>query len=383
MTECLSDLLQRLTLIEDDRSTIQDFVTRVLLGSENIALSDCLRHAKTATWETQYRITDAGRHAYPDLCLFCDSKPIILVENKIAAGFTEKLLESETQTETVSQLHFYDRWLYKENPDAALVLLTHFTQPPAGFLHHEVAGNGSHPEFQIRFRNSCLWTDVFEWFSKWLNSERARLPEYQCVRTLLGEFLAFLEGQNMAPVSLVAADLGVMDAFFEHDVWNKVKLLLERLRKDVEPLLPSLWGKPQRVPVTYLDAVDKLLWDWAYCFSDRKDLQWYIGWGLAGEDGLKGVHLAMTGASPYVFALLASDKIPVCLNHGAVKLAEEQGFHVWEPIPAYKHYRVLKYTSAEALAGEGKDLGREFQNWVKTAVADLVPVANAAYKELR
>ncbi len=64
-------------------------------------------------------------------------------------------------------------------------------------------------------------------------------------------------------------------------------------------------------------------------------------------------------------------------------MAEKHGFTVWEPLGRQKHFRVLKYTSAESLVQAGNDFGAHFQDWVRAAVADVVPVLKTAHERLK
>ena len=102
----------------------------LLTGSVESAFRDRLETAKTILWSAQKYIRKDGRHGYVDLCLNAGSEFLIAVESKIAAGFTKHIDEAKE----LLQLELYDQWLSKEHPFGALVLLTHFTPEPEGFL---------------------------------------------------------------------------------------------------------------------------------------------------------------------------------------------------------------------------------------------------------
>ena len=380
LTEALCDILERLRTVDSDAAL--DLLVQVFLGNRGSpAFRRTLEDASKFFWITQVRIKVGRQFGYLDLCLFVDGKPLVAIENKVAAGFTEHTLMGEGETKAISQMMLYDQWLCTKNPDGALVLLTHFTEGPEGFAERSPTANISHL-FRAPVRNKCLWTTVYGWLAQWRNlvTEQDDI-EIASLRKLVGEFLGFLEERKMAPISIRAGDLNVIGSWLEQDVWRKARQVLEETRNIAVPIVPLAYGKPKSFPVTYLAGQYDLLWDWTYCFE--KELKWYVGWGLCGRDGLKGLDLRLSGESPYTFVLVTSEKMSIPLSKNTVRRAQSAGWGVREvgdPTPKQRWIRLVKQNSCSLLMDQ--DFNAQFREWVITAVKEAVSFLQDGHRQL-
>lgn len=178
-TEALADLLERVR----DAGKLGDFVSRVLLADVTAEQE----RAEFARWVsdsagnfsivTQYRIDDG---TVPDMVIFNGGDPVCVVEVKIDARIG------------ANQLEGYGRWLaaranHRYRP--ALVLLTHVTAPPPGFI------DGRNGSYGVDLRGVASWNAVAEWFAE-LCVEQDGLDEP--LKSLAGEFGAHLKEEAMS-----------------------------------------------------------------------------------------------------------------------------------------------------------------------------------------
>jgi hypothetical protein len=329
--------------------------------------------SKDSLWRTSWVF------GYLDLCLFADSKPLVVVENKIDAGFTEHSTISGSEMITIPQLELYDQWLYLENPHAALVLLTQFTEPPEGFLDDVSEHTGLYGNFKISIRRKCLWTAIYTWLAEWAQAVQNHLNERIIfLRILVLEFLHFLEEQKMAPVSLSNSDLQVLKSFFEHEVWRKMQQLLESTRKIVLPKLENPHRLPRALPESHLGHEFDILWDFAYCFEES--LMWYIGWGIAGNNGFKALEIPLSEPFPQIFVIATSEKSDIPLRTEDIKYAEESGWTIYDQTQKQKWPRVMKRINAISLNNTGDRFSTEYQQWVMNAAAEANEILKRGHK---
>jgi len=200
ITEGLVDLLNRPRLCQT--LVIKNFLKVLLQGGvgENAALGRLLEKvgfANHCSWVRSPVLKYRGATKFPDVGL-CDGggPPLVLIEVKIGAGFTQHLLSGSEQEESEDgkerrqlkgQLEVYDEALVKENPDGVcgLILLTHSTDSPTGFLRE------SGP-YKTPCRAVSRWHSVQKWLSK-REDEAASLED-----NLAKELSAFLEEKGLA-----------------------------------------------------------------------------------------------------------------------------------------------------------------------------------------
>ncbi|HLW69951.1 MAG TPA: hypothetical protein VKS22_04955 [Candidatus Binataceae bacterium] len=241
LTEALADLLSR------DATLARKFIFDVLLkdncpkntGAKREALAKKLANAEKLEWRTQKAL--GGISEKPDISVFANDsdKPIILLENKINAGFTHSHTLAVTSEEGIKQeydqLQKYGQWLTKKVPDGALVFLTHHTLVPEGFLTHSKYGS--------TIRSFCYWRSVYAW----LEEARQGSPGFVgIVNDLIGEFSHFLSERRMTDLN--RGDLDTLSPFLSKDLYGKLEELTDFIRKQID-LLPEFsdytwWSKP-------------------------------------------------------------------------------------------------------------------------------------------
>jgi len=299
-----------------DRSPLEDFLTEALadllnrfpepLARRAVELlisdrSDALQNLKRfwpagtkATWTTQ-KVIDGGKII--DLMMEVDGKPLVVVENKISAGFQEhRPHPSSVQDRDVEhQLATYGRWLALETPSdwgGALILLTHWTPAPADFA--------TYPQMYCsRYRNTIRWTDL----SRWLRDETKLSGHEQTDWAALSvDLVNFLRKKDMDHERATSHDLAALQIYVAS---------ADRVRKSVEDIWESvkeLWrpicqqnDKPFDISTEYGCA-----WKWRYLV--RNDLRSsYLAFGIRFPDLAQNRADTALGDVPYFFVELGSD----------------------------------------------------------------------------
>lgn len=133
LTEAFADLFHRLEL--DAKLSLLDLL---LPAAAYAALASEIEGGDELRLQTQVKLEDTGKR--PDMVLSAGRRQLVVIEAKIGAGLQQHTTEAtgETEAETRDQLETYARWIAGENeaPGAwrgALVLLTAWTEAPAGF----------------------------------------------------------------------------------------------------------------------------------------------------------------------------------------------------------------------------------------------------------
>jgi PD-(D/E)XK nuclease superfamily len=113
LTECICDFLDRVTAF--DRHASELFISEILGGSKMPAdLLTAISKATILQWKTQQTISLASNRGFVDLCLLADNNLVLIIENKINAGFTtHRVIETEEEPskdgdENWNQLEFYE-----------------------------------------------------------------------------------------------------------------------------------------------------------------------------------------------------------------------------------------------------------------------------------
>jgi hypothetical protein len=140
--KCFLDLFKNIFLKNSEQSVKEIFLKEI-------------KNPKNLEFRTQYRTSSNG---IPDLVIFKDGKPICLIENKHASPIGSPGIENKKD-----QLGNYGCWLRKKSPidfEPALILLTHFTTPPPGFV------DSSCTDYGTKLRSVAYWPDVANWFKE-------------------------------------------------------------------------------------------------------------------------------------------------------------------------------------------------------------------------
>jgi hypothetical protein len=378
LTESLCDLLERMTVL--DRRNVESFISDILVGSEPPSTASIFRDKLTSAgqleWETQHRIELDAECGYLDLCLFADNRIVLVIENKIASGFTSHGIPGEdgqAEVKFEDQLHFYDRWLSAKWPGAGLVLLTQFTDAPSDFLDEK---NRQITATNPIFHRVCRWATVYERIGRWRESYADQFkdePDGMFLSMLCAEFRQFLERMKMNPTEMKDDDLGLLTAYCSQDIWKKVRDLMASVRARVLPLLPSSYSPSKRVPATEAWQETQIMWDWAYCYE--KKLKWYIGWGLSGANGLR--HLDIELPSPLqAFVLIGSDN-----RRTEPAITSKEVIDGWATTK--RQLALIKVVAAQVLAGSSKGFNRALEEWVEVTVKEGVGMLEKAREVMR
>jgi hypothetical protein len=380
LTESLCDLLRRLACV--DRGAFEDFVCTILLGSHRSAslIRKQLQSARGFDWQTRRKVTWEKTYGFPDICIVSDSGDVILaVENKIAARFTTHRVEENTVTTDVPQLLVYDKWLSTKFPSAALVLLTHIREAPAGFMG-DVAALGNQSPYKVKVRNTCRWLAVSSWFSQWHQAKStSQSDEFVELRLLVREFLKFLEGINMSLKELETADLHTLTRFLEQDIFKTLQQVMESGRNVADHLIPRVAKQPTPIPYPGAWKQTQILWDWAYCYE--KKLRWYIGWGFAGKNGLKDVG-AVFQEPLQAFVFLGSEESDIALSDNQWEAASQQGWLLTLADPAKSSKGAVKSINVSVLTN-ADGFNESFLRWLGDTIKESLRIMEPAYKRVK
>ena len=389
LTESLCDLLGRLTIL--DRKGIEAFVLEALVQTASTtSFREHLQGAEHLRWATQHTITvECGVKQYKggifDLCLFADNRVLLVVEVKIAASFTSRLVDQPLEEEEgrieqleLKQLELYDRWIAANAPDAGLILLTHLTPAPTGFLEKSSDERLSPLIYRYRtqLRAKSQWAGVYSWLINWCKRSTYQSDQGVFFRLAAFEFLQFLEEKNLDMEIVKASDLELLGSFFSNDVRKKLRLMFDSTRKVVTPLLPNMRKQEPAVQLPLAEAwtQTQISWDWGYCYKDRwQELGWYVGWGLAGSKGLWDLTKISLPDALQAFVLFTADYKDIPATGEFLRL-EKQG---WKNLQSPKQKRVGLITIDVRALAPG-DFNASFQDWVVSRVRETVSVFEEA-----
>lgn len=268
LTEMLCDYLNRIT-----ENELLSFMKEVLFFNNSKSwIDNQFITNQEIIWKTQYSINWQGTIKYPDLICLCNKKPCLLVENKIGAQFTQRILTNEQNEKiSVGQLQDYGTWLNSINQNGAMVLLTNFTDPPNDFLQPT-------SNYGVRTRNVIGWQQVYDW----LRNLRKNSNNVLCITN---DFISFLEEQGMANESPSHSDFSILELFIggpRMRIGNALKNTREGLQKKYQQRIN--WGVEKSYFNDYLYSVDdegKIVWSWT--ILDHSEYS-YMGWGFIFPD---------------------------------------------------------------------------------------------------
>lgn len=302
---------------------------------------------KTATWTTQ-RIIAGGRII--DLCMDVDGVPLIVVENKIGAGFQEHKCDTQHAGALAkqNQLATYGRWLAKvthQDWGGALVLLTHWTPAPADFEHRAKA-------YASRYLNTIRWAGLSRWLARL--AEGSTQPEVDWVR-LSGEMVAFLKEQNMDSELATGHDLAALRIYIASA--DRVRNSVERIWHGAE----SVWRPICQQTNSPLEVSTAYGCVWKYRYLARSDLRKsYLAVGIRYPDvGTYPAGFSRDGA-PYFFVELCSDNA----SSGIKNLAMPK---CWKDSDGIR----LAACSLRDLPADADLLVAKAEEWVKARIMEV------------
>jgi hypothetical protein len=209
LTEALADVFNRLPM---------PIRTEFLIGMLPDSCSNQLRskcgEGKQIEAVTQVPIVAAGSVKRPDMIVYLDSKPLVLLEVKIHAPLQEHEigLEAEGPVQADSseiifqgQLKTYSNWIGSHRLDdwpGAVVFLTHGTRAPAGFEDDGREGNSA-------IGATRTWKDIADWLKNNLDLNQSEVT--YCA--LASDLRHFLEGQGLMTDFISSLDLAATALF--------------------------------------------------------------------------------------------------------------------------------------------------------------------------
>ncbi|WP_319582593.1 hypothetical protein [uncultured Pseudodesulfovibrio sp.] len=260
LTEGLCDLLNRM-----DRERQRTFLYEMLPACLQLKTLQFLR------WETQVAIPVDGNTKYPDLIGYHEKKPVVVIEAKVGAPFTETVMKSEEGQRTCrSQLEVYDKWLFEQNADdGILILLSAFTAPPIGFL------NPGDDRYKVRQRHLLTWQKVFDILS----------PNR---RSLEGDFKCFLEEVNVAMDTPTRKDFSALELYLDkacERITHAMGIIRERMAQKYSSEFN--WGAESKYQYEGLAYTPENNMAWAWGMVDRPDYT-YVFWAVYYPEGKSG-----------------------------------------------------------------------------------------------
>jgi hypothetical protein len=246
---------------DSDPQLMKELVISVFLGAPGRSIPGLvgrLRGRLNSTndfqWKPEVKVQLQEGRKRLDICLYIDGAPALAIENKVRA------MPGPDQLET------YGRWLKANvgNRAAALVFLTHWTQPPPRFL------DAKENRYGVSLRTVCRWTEVFDWLDEQLRQGRFGNDFTQ---GLAKEFCGFLKERHMNSISkkdVLALGQALGAA-------QKIQPFFAEVRRQVEPKMKdNHYVFPRRLDPWISDpgAVED------YCYFKERDTGWYIQWDL-------------------------------------------------------------------------------------------------------
>ena len=288
LTEALADLLNRMP----ERAV--KGLTKSWLGQNREEVGDFDRvwpDGASALWTTQ-RPIDGNR--FLDLLLEVDGRPVLIVENKIAAGFQRHTSLDEVKVEQ-HQLASYGLWLRREADPTwggALVLLTHWTPAPDDFLV-------SAETYGAKHRSVARWAELSRRLGTLARQAEGLTSAWV---QLASEFVSFLKELNMDSELAKSQDFAALQVYVASA--DRVRNSIERIWDDAKPI----WRPVSQQTDIALEITTKYGCVWKFRYLARQDLRnCYLAVGIRFPE--LGDHPAYVDptAGPYLFAELGSD----------------------------------------------------------------------------
>ncbi len=383
LTESLCYFLNGMTAL--DRPSLERLICEVLCGSSvPAALLGRISDARSLSWTPQQPIRWAGGLGYLDICLTADNDIVLVVENKLGAGFTTHQIPGATEETDSSreeagcdQLTFYEKYLQSKGRMAGLVLLTHMREAPITFLMGQSGKNGN----GVVFRHVCRWAEVHRWLTQWQfipTSTPAWDSEGAFLMKLARELAQFLEEQDMIVEDLSGDDLDVMKAFYAQDVPRKMRSLFLSLRKSILAL-PALVTPYGGAKATF-DTTNEIAWDWIYCFE--QELKWFICWGVAGAGRYGPIAYDIKFDEPLqAFVVIATDDREIPVSKVRLQSLDRLGWKAYE-LPSSTKLRLVKAVAPSVLLETGSTFNRAFENWATRTASEALEILHAAHEDI-
>jgi hypothetical protein len=345
-------------------------------------LLTAISKARILQWKSQHTISLSGNRGFVDLCLLADNNLVLIIENKINAGFTtHRVIETEEEPsedgdDNCNQLEFYEQYLNTKGRTSGLILLTHSTEPPSTFTD-----SGVNPRQSGNiFRRVCRWAEIHKWLaSSNLLGILARHSDAAALSTLAQELRQFLEERQLIPTEWSSDDLSTLKMFFSQDFPLKLQGMFQSTRNAVR-IMPELSAHqvwPRRA--MSFELKEGIVWDWLYCIAP--ELQWFISWGIAGKLPLSRNYGIEFESPLQAIVLVGSDRQDIPYSHEEIHAWKNRGWTVYEALGSQR-LRLVKAISPEELFVSSNDFNDSFRRWVTQAVKESVAMLTTAHKML-
>lgn len=293
VTEALSDLLNRLP-----EPKLRDTVEYFLSGCTDLSreLEKVWPVGKQAHWTTQKCID--GRH-FVDLLMEVDGRPVLIIENKIGAGFQTHQIDGKTSDDknnSQNQLVTYGQWLAgaaDADWGGALILLTHWTPAPEGFI----SDSGT---YACRHRAVARWEAFCRRLKSFIPSSDLPAPGWA---VLAGEFVEFLKEQHMSSELADGRDWAALQVYLSS---------ADRIRNSVT----EIWEAARPIWKTICKQSDSVLeiskqygcvWKYRYLYMEKyKDC--YVASGIRFPEETSYMLDVSESKFPYLFVEFGSEK---------------------------------------------------------------------------
>lgn len=355
LTQALADLLNRLHSESVDAHL--SFIREVLIGEEHsgdeTAITLILEKVRGnhPVWVTQKSAYVNNEIRYLDLVLECGGVPLMVIENKLAADFTE------------GQLEAYEAWL-SEKCDACgvLVLLTRWTLPPENFVSK---GHGHHGS---TLKSVCQWGSLYKWLQMLLSrpNQDQETDASNGFLFLADEFSKFLEEELNVNNTLNMTDFALIQ--LSRKPLNIVRSLIGDVALPVE--LQSCFG---RIKEENQWPGKPLFLSWAYWTNSNTEKQWYVSWGLTIESGeIWGTTFEFK--QPTAVVRIGADKAeyPIPID----KLKNDEKMKGWEVGNGW----VQKSVGISELLSRDPDFEGEYRRWMSRALGEAKDIFMACGK---
>jgi hypothetical protein len=209
LTEALADIFNRLPILMRI-----ELLVRMLPESCANRLRRKCEGGKQIKAITQVSIVAAGSLKRPDIIVYLDSKPLVLLEVKVHAPLQEHRIEgsrsegpyyADNEIVFQSQLTTYSKWISSQSCGdwaGAVVFLTHRTRAPAGFDDDGQGGNSV-------IGATRTWKDIGSWLATNLDLSQSEMT--YCA--LAWDFNHFLERQGLMADFMSSRDLAATALF--------------------------------------------------------------------------------------------------------------------------------------------------------------------------
>lgn len=386
LTCALTDVLNRLT-----QESMRAFVGNLLLNENARSIWSEIGAQQILRWSSQKSLLgvhNGSNEGRCDILLDDQDGPLLIIEVKIAAGFSHSRRAisftngEDDANESADQLARYGQWLgarckgrkfkSREWP-GALILLTHFTNPPEEFISSAVDASA------VPFRNVCRWSQV----SLWLDSliENVAASDAMSARFLAKELRYFLGENNMSAVELKNEDLKAAENFICSGAAQNIVSVFQAVRKRLQPELMRITGC-KKLAASNADyfSVEGIWLDYVY-FSESTDLKkWCIEWGFCWSSSawMRQLREEGTSVGDYPIWYVAvycgdSERLAAAkmLLQNMIKLPDS-----WRIWGLESEHDCGMFSASEASEFFGRDGVEQVVNWTRSELSKITPTVS-------